>query len=448
MNKTNHLIHGNEAKSMINFAIPMIIGNIFQQLYNVVDTIIVGKFIGPGALAAVGSAYAVMVFLTSIILGLCMGSGAVFSFFYGANEENKLKNSLFTAFCFIGIVTLIINFGAILFIDQILYFIQIPAEVFIETKSYLLIIFYGITFTGIYNYFASVVRSLGNSVIPLIFIIISAFINIVLDYIFVVPMEMGVEGAAYATIIAQGFSAIGIAIYSIITMPQIRLNKKHTYLDISMFKMIANYSVLSSIQQSIMNFGILMVQGLVNSFGVLVMAAYTAVVKIDSFAYMPVQDFGNAFSTFIAQNKGANKQERIHTGIRSAVKIITIYCAIITVIVLIFSKPLMRIFIDSHETEILHIGMQYLAIVSTFYVLIGYLFMLYGLFRGLGKSEVSIVLTIVSLGTRVVLAYALSSIPSIGTLGIWWAIPIGWALADLIGLYKVRAILRLELQHR
>jgi len=189
-------------------------------------------------------------------------------------------------------------------------------------------------------------------------------------------------------------------------------------------------------------------KSMINSFGVLVMAAYTAVVKIDSFAYMPVQDFGNAFSTFIAQNKGANKQKRIHTGIRSAVKIITIYCVLITVLVLIFAKPLMRIFIDAHETEILRIGMQYLAIVSTFYVLIGYLFMFYGLFRGLGKSEISIILTIVSLGTRVVLAYALSSIPSNGILGIWWAIPIGWALADLIGLYKVRALLRPELQHR
>ncbi len=444
MKASNNLIHGNEAKSMIGFAIPMIIGNIFQQLYNVVDTIIVGKYIGPGALAAVGSSYAVMVFLTSIILGLCMGSGAVFSYLYGAKEEDKLKNSLFTAFCFIGIVTLIINIGSIIFIDEILHFIQIPTEVLADTKSYLLIIFYGITFTGIYNYFASVVRSLGNSVIPLIFIIISAFINIVLDYIFVVPMEMGIEGAAYATIIAQGFSAVGIAIYSITNVPQIRLNKKNIYLDKSMIKMIVNYSVLSSIQQSIMNFGILMIQGLVNSFGVLVMAAYTAVVKIDSFAYMPVQDFGNAFSTFIAQNKGANKQERIHRGIRSAVKIITIYCVIITVLVIVFAKPLMRIFIDAQETEILRIGMQYLTIVSSFYVLIGYLFMFYGLFRGLGKNGVSIILTIISLGTRVVLAYALSSIPSIGVLGIWWAIPIGWALADLIGLYKVRTLLRLK----
>lgn len=447
MNMKNNLIHGNETKSMIYFAIPMIIGNIFQQLYNVVDTIIVGKFIGPGALAAVGSSYAVMVFLTSIILGLCMGSGAVFSFFYGANEKDKLKNSLFTAFSFIGIVTLIINICSIVFIDEILHFIQIPNEVLDDTKSYLLIIFYGITFTGLYNYFASVVRSLGNSIIPLIFIIISAIINILLDYIFVVPFQMGVEGAAYATIIAQAFSSIGIAIYCIYKVPQMRLHKKHIYLDKSMIKMITNYSVLASIQQSIMNFGILMIQGLVNSFGVLVMAAYAAVVKIDSFAYMPVQDFGNAFSTFIAQNQGANKPDRIRKGIGSAVKIITIYCVLITIVVLVFAKPLMMIFIDGNETQILQIGMEYLLIVSSFYVLIGYLFMFYGLFRGIGKSEISIILTIVSLGTRVVLAYVLSQVPSIGILGIWWAIPIGWALADIIALIKLRTLLGPNLLH-
>lgn len=435
MKLSGNLIHGNETKAILNFAAPMIIGNIFQQLYNVADMIIVGKFIGSDALAAVGSSFTVMVFLTSIILGLCMGSGAVFSYFYGANQKDKLKNSLFTSFCFIGIVTVIINISSIIFIDGILSFIQIPTEILTDTKSYLLIIFYGITFTGVYNYFASLVRSLGNSTIPLTFLIIAAVINIVLDYIFVVPLNMGVEGAAYATIIAQGFSAVGIGVYSITKVPETRLHKEHIFLDKTMVKMITSYSMLSSIQQSVMNFGILMIQGLVNSFGVLVMAAFAAVVKIDSFAYMPVQDFGNAFSTFIAQNKGANKQERIQKGIRSAVKMITIYCAIITVCVLIFAKPLMTIFIDAKEVEIIQIGIQYLTIVSIFYCLIGYLFMFYGLFRGLGKSEVSIVLTIASLGTRVLLAYTLSSIPSIGILGIWWAIPIGWGLADLLGVY-------------
>lgn len=440
-NASNFLIQGNETRAMISFAIPMIIGNIFQQLYNVVDSIIVGKFIGPNALAAVGSSFTLMVFLTSIILGLCMGSGAVFSYFYGARQNDQLKSSLFTAFFFIMIVSVLINVASIVFIDEILHFMRIPTEIFADTRAYLLIIFYGLTWTSIFNFFASVVRSLGNSRIPLIFLIMSTVINIVLDFVFVVPLKMGVEGAAWATILAQTCSAIGIALYSVKKVPQIRLHRENLVLDKDMIKLIANHSVLTSIQQSIMNFGILMIQGLVNSFGVLVMAAFAAVVKIDSFAYMPVQDFGNAFATYIAQNKGAQQPGRIRTGIRSAVKIITIYCLLITALVLLLAKPLLGIFIHAQETEILRIGVQYLLIVASFYCLIAYLFMFYGLFRGLGKSETSIVLTILSLGIRVLLAYTLSAIPAVGIVGIWWAIPIGWAIADLAGLWKLRVLL-------
>ncbi len=434
MRSSIDLTRGNATKVMLIFAIPMIIGNVFQQLYNVVDSIIVGKFIGPDALAAVGSSFTVMVFLTSIILGLCMGSGAVFSYYYGAKDIDSLKNSLFTSFCFIGIITLILQVGAIIFIDDILRLIQIPEVIFRDTKSYMEIIFYGIIFTSIYNYFAAVVRSLGNSVIPLIFLIISTIINIVLDYIFVVPLNMGIEGAAYATVIAQVISAVGIAIYSIAKVPQLRINKKHMLLKKKMLSRIASFSLLASAQQSIMNFGILMVQGLVNSFGVNVMAAFTTGVRIESFAYMPMQDFGNAFSTFIAQNRGARNQKRIKAGIKSAIKVIAVYSVIISAFVMVFASLLLRIFIDTSERQILDIGMGYIHIVAPFYILIGYLFMFYGLYRGLGKSSISVILTIVSLGTRVILAYTLSAIPSIGLIGIWWSIPIGWALADLLGL--------------
>lgn len=251
---------------------------------------------------------------------------------------------------------------------------------------------------------------------------------------------MGIAGAAWATIIAQAFSAVAIGVYSFIKIPEIRSQRNHIKFNSEIVKKIANYSILTSVQQSIMNFGILMVQGLVNSFGVSVMAAFAAGVKIDSFAYMPVQDFGNAFSTFIAQNKGAQKLDRIRKGISSAVKLITIFCLIVSALVIIFAEPLLKIFIKAEEVEIIRIGTQYLYIEASFYCLIGYLFMFYGLYRGFGNVGMSIILTIASLGTRVVLAYALSSIPSIGVIGIWWAIPIGWALADLIGYIKLKRI--------
>ncbi|NMA67650.1 MAG: MATE family efflux transporter [Clostridiaceae bacterium] len=431
---------GNATKVMLKLAVPMIIGNLVQQLYNVADTIIVGRFIGPNALAAVGSSFSVMVLLNSIILGFCMGSSTVFSILYGAKEIDKLKNSFFVSFCLVGALSLVINFLALYYIDNILLFLRIPQEVWEDTKTYLQIIFYGIIFTSVYNYFAAIMRSLGNSFIPLVFLAISAITNIILDIIFIVPLNMGVGGAALATIIAQGISAIGLALYCIRKTPIIRLERKHYQIDIKIVKMIANNSVLTSIQQSVMNFGILMIQGLVNSFGVSVMAAFAAVVKIESFAYLPKQELGNAFSTFIAQNHGAKELGRIRNGIRSALKIITIYGVAASALIVLFAKTLMTIFVSSDETEILRIGIQYLFIVASFYCLIGYLFMFYGLYRGVGKPGISIILTVISLGTRVILAYTLSAVPSIGLIGIWWAIPIGWALADIVGFYNIKII--------
>mgnify|MGYP001271609355 CR=1 FL=1 len=440
MKMQQDLTKGNETKAMISFVIPMIVGNLFQQLYNVIDTVIVGKFIGSNALAAVGSSFSVMVLLTSIILGLCIGSGTVFSHLFGEKNIEKLKNSFFVSFCLIAFLSLVINIAALFFLNNILSFLQIPAEITYETHTYLRIIFYGITFTTIYNYFSAIMRSLGNSMIPLIFLIISTIINIVLDLVFVVGFDMGVAGAAYATIIAQGFSGIGIAVYSFKKMSIIRISGRHLRFDFNIVKLIVNHSILSSIQQSVMNLGILMVQGLVNSFGIVAMAAFATVVKIESFAYLPLQEFGNGFTTFIAQNLGAGKQNRITNGIRSALKIITGYGIGISTIILLFAKPLVGFFIKENEVEILRTGVQYLFIVSPFYCLIGYLFLFYGLYKGMGRPGISILLTGVSLGTRVVLAYLLSSIPSLGLRGIWWAIPIGWALADLIGYYCLKGM--------
>ena len=199
---------------------------------------------------------------------------------------------------------------------------------------------------------------------------------------------------------------------------------------------------LTRMQQSVMNFGILMVQGLVNSFGPSVMAAFAAAVKIDSFAYMPVQDFGNAFSTFIAQNYGAKKEDRIRAGIKSAVGAAAVFCLLISTLVFLFARPLLLIFIRPEESEILSIGVEYLRIEGAFYCGIGALFLLYGLYRAIQKPGMSLVLTVISLGTRVVLAYTLSAVPAVGVAGIWWSVPIGWFLADLAGLLYYRYYIR------
>ena len=427
------LTKGGVTASMMLFAGPLIAGNLLQQFYNVADTLIVGRVLGPDALAAVGSSYSIMVFVTSILLGLSMGSGILFSMFFGAGRTEELRRSACMSFTFIGGLTVVLEVGCLLLLYPILQLMQTPDSILEETASYLRVIFIGMVFTFLYNYFASLLRSVGNSSVPLVFLAVAAVLNIGLDLFLVLVVPMGVAGAALATIFSQGVSGVGLVVYTLVKMPELRPKKEDFTWDRNMAGKIAQYSLLTCAQQSVMNFGILMVQGLVNSFGVSVMAAFTAAVKIDSFAYMPVQDFGNAFSTFIAQNMGAKKTDRIRRGIRSAVISAVLFCVVISAVIWVWGGDLMTIFVSPEETEIIAIGVQYLHIEGACYFGIGCLFLLYGLYRGLGAPGISVVLTVISLGTRVALAYCLAPIPQIGLVGIWWAVPIGWFLADAVG---------------
>lgn len=434
------LTKGPIGKSLLLFSLPMILGNMLQQLYNVADTLIVGKTIGAAALAAVGSSYALMVLLTSVILGLCMGSGVVFAQLYGAGKLDEMKTCIFNSFLFILLVSAVINAVSFVLLDHFLVWLHIPAQSVRYTRDYLRIILIGLTAVFIYNFVASILRSMGNTVVPLIFLAISAITNIVLDLVFILCFHMGVAGAAWATVTAQLLSAVCITVYILAKARQLCPEKRHMYFNRTLLRMVISNSTMTAIQQSIMNFGILMVQGLVNSFGFYASAAFAAVVKIDAFAYMPAQDFGNAFSTFIAQNYGAKKADRIERGSRLAVVTSLLFCASVSAVVCLFARPLMLMFIKSGETQVIGIGVQYLYIEGSCYVGIGILFLLYGFYRGLGRAFMSIVLTVASLGSRVILAYALSAVPAIGMVGIWWAVPVGWLLADLLGLwyYKLK----------
>lgn len=432
MNKD--LTKGPVMRSMLCFAVPMIAGNLLQQCYNVADTLIVGQFLGKNALAAVGSSFTLMTFLTSILLGLCMGSGVVFSIRFGRRDEEGLREGAYAAFALVGILTVLLNVLAFACLDWIRIFLRVPEEVWGMMRAYLAVVFCGIAATFLYNYFASFLRAVGNSVVPLVFLAVSAVLNIALDLLFVLKLGRGVAGTAEATVIAQYVSGVGIAVYTLRQYPCLCPAAGRCRIRPECIREIAGFSVLTCIQQSIMNFGILMVQGLVNSFGPVIMAAFAAAVKIDAFAYMPVQDFGNAFSTFIAQNYGAGEEERIRTGLRGAVLTSFVFCIAVSAAVWIFAGELMRFFVDAGETEIIREGVRYLRIEGAFYCGIGCLFLLYGLYRALGRPGMSVVLTIISLGTRVALAYALSAIPAVGVTGIWWSVPIGWFLADVTGL--------------
>lgn len=353
----NELTEGPVTKSMLRFAVPIILGDLLQQCYNIADTVIVGRFLGADALAAVGSSFSLMTFLTSILLGLAMGSGTVFSIRFGQKDRKALKECVLASFVLLFAVTVFLT----------------------------AVIFAGMFGIFLYNFFAALLRSLGNSVVPLIFLAVSAGLNIGLDLWFVAGLEWGVAGAAGATVISQYVSGIGIAVYTRVRFPELIRKEKGIRLRKERIREITGFSALTCLQQSIMNLGILAVQGLVNSFGTTIMAAFAAAVKIDAFAYLPVQDFGNAFSVFVAQNYGAGKKDRIQKGIRSAVKVSAGFGLLISLLVVIFARPLMTLFIDAREAAV------------------------------------------------VALAYGLAAIPSVGVTGIWCSVPIGWFLADALG---------------
>ena len=415
------------------FALPMILGNILQQGYNIVDTWVVGRYAGSDALAAVGAAFALMTFLTSALLGLCMGSGVVFSLCFGRRDEEGLEKSLCASFLLVMVMAALLTFLSLLGVDGIMVWMHIPREIEGITREYMVLIFWGIPAVALYNFFGAYLKAIGNSVAPLVFLGISTVLNIGLDILFVAVWQRGTAGAAAATIIAQYISGLGIGIYVFATGKRIRKAFSRFRISRDSLREIAGYSVLTCMQESVMNLGILMVQGLVNSFGTTVMAAFAAAVKVDAFAYMPAQEYGNAFSTFIAQNRGAGEGERIRKGVRLGVATTVTYCVLVSLILWFLAEPLMLIFIDPGESAILAEGVRYLHTVGPFYCGIGCLFLFYGLYRAIGKPGISVVLTVVSLGTRVALAYTLSALPSVGVAGIWWAIPIGWALADLLG---------------
>lgn len=432
------LTKGPITKNMLLFAGPMILGNLLQQLYNIADTLIVSWFLGPEALGAVGSAYTLMVFLTSVFIGLCMGSGTLFSMDFGRGQEEKLRNSIFVSFVLIGGVTVVINILVFALLHPILWLLQVPQPVYPFMEEYVRVIFLGLFFVFLYNFFAFLLRAVGNSVTPLYFLMVSAALNILLDLLFVVVFSRGVAGAALATVISQAVAGIGLGIYCFLAFPKLRPLRKDMAFPSRVLRQILAYSLSTSLQQSVMNFGILAVQSLINSFGPVVMAAYAAAVKIDSFAYMPLQEFSNAFSTYTAQNYGAGKGERIRRGIRSAALVTLIFSLLISLLIFLFAPYLMGVFVDGKEKEIIEAGVLYLRIEGAFYLGIGCLFLLYGLYRAVGRPMMSVVLTVISLGLRVALAYSFSAVEGIGEAGIWWAIPIGWVLADMTGILYFR----------
>ncbi len=438
--KEQTLTTGPVSKTMLLFAVPLILGNLLQQAYNIVDTWVVGHFVGSDAVAAVGSAFTLMNFLTSILLGLSLGSGVVISFYFAKKEDERLLACVQASFFLVALAAVFLTLISVGGIDIIIALLQIPSEVVPLIRSYLSLVFWGIPAVFLYNFFAAYLKAIGDAKIPLVFLGIAAGLNIILDVILVVHCNLGCVGVGLATVVAQYVSGIGISCFALVKIKLLREALLTFRWRLSALGEVISYAFFTCLQQSVMNLGILSIQGLVNSFGTTVMAAFAAAAKIDAFAFMPAIEYSNAFSTFVAQNKGAGKQERIQTGIRFATSTCICYGACVSLLTYLLAKPFMLFFIDAAESAVIAAGVQYLHIEGACYMAFSILYLCYGLYRASAKPQMSFVLTIVSLGTRVLISYSLATRLAAGVLIIWYAIPIGWVLADLVGLvYYIKA---------
>ena len=440
------LTTGKEGKRILNFALPMLLGNVFQQLYNVVDSIIVGKVLGDQALGAVGANFPFIFALISFVVGIAIGATVIIAQYYGAKQMDNVKRTIDTLYIFMFFASIILTVVGIGISDWIFRVIDLPDEVRPMAIDYFKVYAIGFVFFFGFQGTSAILRGLGDSKTPVYFLIISTIMNIILDILFVVVFKWGIEGVAAATVIAQAGAFFTIIWY---------LNKYHTFMefsplkmkfDVDIFKKSLRIGLPSGVQQTFVALGFLALYRIVNIFGVPTIAAYSIAMRIDSFAVMPAMNFSAAISTFVGQNIGANKFDRIGRGMKSTLVMINSISLTITILALAFAGPLIRLFTDS--PEVVEIGKQYIYIVTPFYIVFSTMFVLNGVLRGAGATFIPMIITILALwGIRIPISWVLSL--EMGSIGIWWGIPIAWAfgvicsyLYYLSGKWKKKAVVR------
>jgi len=440
------LTTGKEGKLIFQFALPMLFGNVFQQLYNVVDSIIIGKVLGKEALAAVGANFPLIFALISFVVGIAIGSTVIIAQYFGAKKMDLVKRTIDTLYIFM--------FGASIFLtaigiwgsEYIFKLISLPEEVIPLAIDYFNVYAIGFVFFFGFQGTSAILRGLGDSKTPLYFLIVSTLMNIALDLFFVLVLKWGIKGVAAATVIAQAGAFFSIIFY---------LNRYHKFLDFSPLKMRFDTEIFkkslriglpSGLQQTFVSVGFLALYRIVNMFGTSTIAAYSIAMRIDMFAAMPAMNFSAAISTFVGQNIGANKFERIGRGLNATLLMTTVISVLVTAMALLFAEPLMYLF--TNDAEVVEIGKQYLHIVSGFYVMFSFMFVFGGVLRGAGDTIVPMFITILALWIiRIPVSYFLSL--EIGVTGIWWGIPIAWAVgvtASFLyyktGKWKKRAVVK------
>ena len=440
------LTSGKEGKLILNFALPMLLGNVFQQMYNVVDSIIIGKVLGKEALAAVGANFPLIFALISFVVGIAIGSTVIVAQYFGAKQMDKVKRAIDTLYIFMFAAALFLTVAGMWGSKYIFALISLPEDVIPLAIDYFNVYAFGFIFFFGFQGTSAVLRGLGDSKTPLYFLIVATLINIALDLLFVVVLKWGIKGVAAATVISQAGAFISIAFY---------LNRYHSFLDFSPLKMRFDRDIFkkslriglpSGVQQTVVSIGFLALYRIVSMFGTPTIAAYSIAIRIDMFAAMPAMNFSAAISTFVGQNIGANKFERIGRGLNATLVMTTIISVLISLMAILFAEPLMSLF--TNDAEVVEIGKQYLYVVSGFYVVFSVMFVLGGVLRGAGATLIPMFITFLALWIiRIPVSYFLSL--EIGYMGIWWGIPIAWVFGVIAsytyyktGRWKKRAVVK------
>lgn len=434
MNKD--LTVGNPQTVLWKFCLPLFGSVIFQQLYNIADSFVAGKFIGEDALAAVGNSYEITLIFLAFAFGCNMGCSVIASQLFGAKDFKKLKTAITTACIFSGIVCLLLMLIGILGCGPLLFLIQTPDEVFLDSKLYLDIYILGLPFVFFYNIATGIFSALGDSKTPFYFLAASSVANIAVDILFVKTFQMGVSGVAWATFLCQGVSCV-LAVFTIYKrLLKIQCHKSALF-DMLLLKKIALIAIPSILQQSFISIGNIFIQSVINGFGSSVMAGYSAAVKLNNLVITSFTTIGNGISNFSAQNLGANRYDRIKKGFYAGIKMVWCICIPFCAVYLFFGKHLLLLFLKNGSRAALTAGLQFLWILSPFYFVISLKLVADGILRGTSAMRQFMAATFTDLILRVLLAFTLSDLTKSAT-GIWCAWPAGWTIATALSLFFYR----------
>ncbi|MBO5303648.1 MAG: MATE family efflux transporter [Lachnospiraceae bacterium] len=427
---------GNEVKLLLQFALPMLVGNIFQQFYNMADSIIVGKFVGSNALGAVGSVSSLNFLFFSLCIGLGSGIGILISQYFGAGQDDYVKKIVANAIYITVGAGLVMSLCGVFLADPILKLMNTPQVNFADAKTYMQIVCGGTLVVAGYNTISAMLRALGDSTTPLIFLVVACGINIGLDFLFVLGFDMGVAGAAWATVIAQVLAMVGSIWYGVKKNPYLRLKRQHMEPDKTIVKKSFQIGLPIAAQNALIAISCVALQSVVNYYGAVAMAAYTATNRVEQLVQQPFGSLGTAVSTFAGQNAGAGKYDRVSQGCKKSVYIVLIFSLLMIGVMFLFSNQIVHLFVN--EPEVIEIGAKGLRITSLMYFGLGLIYVMRGMLNGVGDAAFAMVNGITEVIGRVGFALILMQIPAIGLWGIWYTNGLTWMLTGLVNVIRVK----------